>query len=98
MIGVVENMSSLPCPHCGEPIDLFGSGGGALVSEVLTRELGTEVPVLARIPFDLDLRSGGDDGSPAGAARSASAGSKAITELAGNWFPPPEGWPGCRWV
>ena len=26
--GVVENMSSFPCPHCGEPMDLFGSGGG----------------------------------------------------------------------
>ena len=33
--GVVENMSSFPCPHCGEPIDLFGMGGGAIVAETL---------------------------------------------------------------
>ena len=34
--GVVENMSSFPCPHCGEPMDLFGMGGGAIVAETLT--------------------------------------------------------------
>jgi len=62
--GVIENMSSFPCPHCGEPIDLFGVGGGALVAETLTRTLGTEVPLLGRIPFDVALREGGDTGSP----------------------------------
>jgi ATP-binding protein involved in chromosome partitioning len=62
--GVVENMSAFPCPHCGEPMDLFGSGGGELVAETLTRELGTDVPLLGRIPFDVALREGGDSGSP----------------------------------
>jgi ATP-binding protein involved in chromosome partitioning len=62
--GVVENMSSFPCPHCGEPMELFGSGGGAVVSETLTRELGAEVPLLARVPFDVRLREGGDNGQP----------------------------------
>ena len=46
VIGVVENMSAFPCPHCGEPIDLFGAGGGAIVAETLTRELGTDIPLL----------------------------------------------------
>jgi len=64
VIGVVENMSGFPCPHCGEPLDLFGTGGGSLVAESLTRELGTEVPLLARVPFDVRLREGGDAGVP----------------------------------
>ena len=29
IIGVIENMSAFPCPKCGEPIELFGSGGGS---------------------------------------------------------------------
>ena len=62
--GVVENMSSVPCPHCGEPMDLFGAGGGRIVSETLTRELGFDVPLLASVPFDVRLREGGDEGRP----------------------------------
>ncbi|MEI6620970.1 MAG: Mrp/NBP35 family ATP-binding protein [Actinomycetes bacterium] len=62
--GVVENMSTAPCPHCGEPLDLFGSGGGALVAQALTRELGTRVDLIGKIPFDVRLREGGDAGLP----------------------------------
>ncbi|MFZ1361948.1 MAG: Mrp/NBP35 family ATP-binding protein [Candidatus Nanopelagicales bacterium] len=62
--GVIENMSGFPCPHCGEPIDLFGVGGGSLVAETLTSELGSEIPLLARVPFDVRLREGGDAGVP----------------------------------
>ena len=62
--GVIENMSSFPCPHCGEPMDLFGSGGGGLVAHQIGKVLGTEVPVLGQIPFDVKLREGGDDGKP----------------------------------
>ena len=64
VVGVVENMSSFPCPHCGEPIDLFGIGGGALVAEQISAVLGTNVPLLGRIPFDVALREGGDSGRP----------------------------------
>lgn len=64
VIGVIENMSSTPCPRCGEPMDLFGFGGGAIVADVLTRELGTETPLLAKVPFDVRLREGGDSGKP----------------------------------
>lgn len=62
--GVIENMSSFPCPHCGEPIDLFGVGGGSLVAEQLSAALGSTVPLLGRIPFDVRLREGGDAGRP----------------------------------
>ena len=62
--GVIENMSSFPCPHCGEPMDLFGSGGGQVVADTLSAELGTEIPLLGRVPFDVRLREGGDSGHP----------------------------------
>ena len=62
--GVIENMSSFPCPHCGEPMDLFGIGGGQLVASMISSELGTDVPLLGQIPFDVALREGGDSGRP----------------------------------
>ena len=62
--GVVENMSYLPCPHCDERVDVFGSGGGASVAEGLSRVLGTRVPVLGQVPIDVRLREGGDNGVP----------------------------------
>ena len=62
--GVIENMSSFPCPHCGEPMDLFGTGGGQVVADTLSSELGVDVPLLGRVPFDVRLREGGDEGKP----------------------------------
>ncbi|MFM1917448.1 MAG: Flagellum site-determining protein YlxH [Actinomycetota bacterium] len=62
--GVIENMSGFPCPHCGEPVDLFGMGGGDVVASQLSKVMGTDVPVLGRIPFDPRLREGGDTGRP----------------------------------
>jgi ATP-binding protein involved in chromosome partitioning len=62
--GVVENMSFLPCPHCGEGIDVFGSGGGQSVADSLTKSLGARVPLLGQIPIDVRLREGGDNGTP----------------------------------
>ncbi|MFF4528068.1 Mrp/NBP35 family ATP-binding protein [Streptomyces sp. NPDC001407] len=83
IVGVVENMSGLPCPHCDEMVDVFGTGGGQTVADGLTRTTGANVPVLGAIPIDVRLREGGDDGrpvvltdpeSPAGAALRAIAG------------------------
>lgn len=65
VIGVVENMSASPCPHCGELIALFGSGGGAETAKRLGALVGSDVPLLAEIPFDMHLRDGGDNGVPA---------------------------------
>ena len=64
LAGVVENMSYLPCPHCGDRIDLFGSGCGEAVASALSRSLGAEVPLLGQVPIDVRLREGGDAGSP----------------------------------
>jgi ATP-binding protein involved in chromosome partitioning len=62
--GVIENMSGLPCPHCGETVDVFGSGGGQQVAEGLSRSLGATVPLLGQVPIDVRLREGGDSGRP----------------------------------
>ncbi len=65
ILGVVENMSESPCPHCGEPIALFGSGGGIETAKRLSALVGSDIPLLAKIPFDSQLRDGGDSGTPA---------------------------------
>lgn len=56
--GVIENMSSFVCPHCGETTEIFGHGGGQRVSE----KYG--IPLLGRIPLDVRIRTGGDEGEP----------------------------------
>jgi ATP-binding protein involved in chromosome partitioning len=58
VLGVVENMSGLICPHCHQNIDLFKRGGG----EKAASEMG--VPFLGRVPLDPDVVLGGDDGMP----------------------------------
>jgi ATP-binding protein involved in chromosome partitioning len=62
--GVIENMAYLPCPHCGERVEVFGSGGGTAVVAALTRAFGVEVPLLGQIPLDPRIVAGGDNGVP----------------------------------
>ncbi len=79
--GVVENMSFLPCPHCGEEIDVFGSGGGAAVAASLSRLLGAEVPLLGQVPIDKRLREGGDNGRPLVLDAPDSAAARALLDV-----------------
>jgi ATP-binding protein involved in chromosome partitioning len=64
VVGVIENMAYLSCPHCDERIEVFGSGGGRAVSQALTRVTGVDVPLLGEVPIDLRLREAGDSGRP----------------------------------
>jgi ATP-binding protein involved in chromosome partitioning len=64
VVGVIENMAYLPCPHCDERIEVFGKGGGQAVAQVLSRLVGSDVPLLGQVPIDLRLREAGDDGTP----------------------------------
>src|SRR5487761_747978 len=63
IVGVIENMSYLVCPHCGEQTDVFGSGGGEAVAATLTKLTGTTVPLLGQVPLDTRLRESGDNGT-----------------------------------
>jgi ATP-binding protein involved in chromosome partitioning len=62
--GVIENMSYLICPHCGEQTEIFGSGGGASVASALSKITGTQVPLMGQVPLDVRLREGADGGTP----------------------------------
>jgi len=64
VVGVIENMAYLPCPHCDERIEVFGKGGGHIVAQALSRLIGADVPVLGEVPIDLRLREAGDEGTP----------------------------------
>lgn len=59
VLGIVENMGWLDCPHCGKRIDLFKQGNGKLAAE----QLG--VDFLGSLPFDLPMVEAGDRGRPA---------------------------------
>ena len=83
IVGVVENMSGMPCPHCEEIIDVFGSGGGQRVAEGLTKTTGATVPVLGQIPIDVRLREGGDDGRPVVLTDPESPAGSALRSIAG---------------
>jgi ATP-binding protein involved in chromosome partitioning len=63
LVGVVENMSWLELPD-GSRMEVFGSGGGAMVAESLTRLVGAQVPLLGQIPLDTRVREAGDAGKP----------------------------------
>ena len=58
VLGLIENMSTFHCPHCGEESQIFGHGG---VAEEAAR-IG--VPMLGALPIDLDTRLAGDGGTP----------------------------------
>lgn len=58
VLGIVENMSGLLCPHCSKRIDVFGTGGGKKLAE----EMG--VPFVGEIPLDPEVVKSGDEGKP----------------------------------
>ncbi len=82
VIGVIENMSEYGCPTCGEKIALFGSGGGEETSRRLSALVGIDVPLLGKIAFNPELRSGGDDGVPLVQAAPDSDSAQSILAIA----------------
>jgi ATP-binding protein involved in chromosome partitioning len=82
LVGVVENMAAMVLPD-GSTLELFGSGGGDVVAATLSRVTGTDVPLLGRIPLDIDLRSAGDTGIPLVLGEGASPAAQAMRDIAG---------------
>ena len=58
VLGIVENMSTFICPHCGTRSDIFGHGGARHEAE----RLG--VPFLGEVPLDMAIRENSDAGTP----------------------------------
>jgi len=58
IFGVVENMSGMVCPHCGETIEVFSKGGGERVAEEM------DVEFLGSIPLDPRISADSDEGTP----------------------------------
>ena len=58
IVGVIENMSYLQCPHCSEKINIFGKGGGQKISEKFN------IPFLGEIPLSPQIMEGSDKGKP----------------------------------
>jgi ATP-binding protein involved in chromosome partitioning len=81
IIGVIENMSDSNCAKCGDPIAIFGSGGGLETSKRLSSLVGADVPLLGAIPFDSSLREGGDAGTPIVIGDPTSPASEAFSAL-----------------
>ena len=84
VVGVLENMSYLVCPHCGPEhhLELFGSGGGERVAKTLTGRFGYDVPLLARVPIEESLREGGDSGKPVVDSDPTSEAAQVLTAVA----------------
>jgi YgiT-type zinc finger domain-containing protein len=56
ILGVVENMSGLVCPHCGEKMHVFGSGGARRLVSLMG------LPLLGEIPIETEMVRLGDEG------------------------------------
>jgi len=76
IFGMVENMSGFECPHCGESVDIFGSGGGEKTA------IAAGVRFLGRIPLDPRVVACGDSGSSIQTTYADSPVSKAIGGIA----------------
>jgi Mrp family chromosome partitioning ATPase len=75
VIGIIENMSVLTCPHCNEEIDVFKSGGGERIAAKMN------VPFLGRIPLDPEIVSKCDEGKVYVSNNNDSKNSSAFKEI-----------------
>jgi Mrp family chromosome partitioning ATPase len=75
VLGIVENMGGMVCPHCGGEVDVFKKGGG----EAAAKDLG--LPFLGRIPLDPRIVVGGDAGKPFVLEHPDSPAAKAFAQI-----------------
>jgi len=76
LTGIVENMGTLACPHCGEAIEVFTEGGGSRLAEELS------VPLLGRVPLQPGMAGMADEGKPVIVTEPDSPAGKALAEVA----------------
>jgi len=58
VLGVIDNLGTFTCPHCGQPVDLFKKGGGKATAKLMS------VPFLGTVPFYQDVVKACDEGRP----------------------------------
>lgn len=78
IVGIIENMSTMSCPHCAKDIDVFKKGGGKKLAEELV------LPYLGSIPLDGEIVANSDSGQPVVLSRPDSVAAKAFMKLAEN--------------
>ena len=76
VVGIIENMSTFVCPHCGQATDIFKRGGGERTAEVVG------CPFLGRVPLDPAIVEGGDRGEPIVVSQPEGPHSEAFGKLA----------------
>jgi ATP-binding protein involved in chromosome partitioning len=76
VLGLVENMSTFVCPHCGQPSNIFGHGG----ARAEAARLG--VPFLGEVPLTLAIRETSDEGRPVVATEPSSPAAAAFRQIA----------------
>ncbi len=76
VLGIIENMSTFICPHCGTRSDIFGHGGARHEAERL------HVPFLGEVPLAIDIRERSDSGAPVVAADPDSPHAKTFRDIA----------------
>jgi ATP-binding protein involved in chromosome partitioning len=76
VLGIVENMSTFICPHCGSATDIFAHGG----AQSEAKRLG--VPFLGEVPLELAIRETSDAGKPVVASAPSSPAAEAYREIA----------------
>jgi ATP-binding protein involved in chromosome partitioning len=81
LAGVIENMSWLEMPD-GSRMEIFGSGGGQIVADSLSRATGAKVPLLGQVPLDPRVREAGDSGDPVVTAIPDAPAAVAMREMA----------------
>jgi MinD-like ATPase involved in chromosome partitioning or flagellar assembly len=74
-VGIIENMSGMSCPHCGENIDLFKKGGGQAAAAELA------IPFLGGIPITPEIVTLGDAGKSFLDSQPDSEASQAFLEI-----------------
>ena len=76
ILGIVENMSWLMCPHCYKKVDVFGQGEGQRIADAYS------VPLLGEIEIDPRIRVGGDTGKPVAALGEDAPGAASMYAMA----------------
>jgi len=78
ILGIVENMSGFVCPHCGETVEIFGTGGGKKVA------LEYSLRFLGKVPMDPKVVLGGDSGRPYLSSGADTIATRAFDEILDN--------------